>query len=234
MFVRLLPLIAGLAPIVGANIALVIGIAYGTIPACFPYVDGCVSISATGRQPPGSFLFRAVHLPYATVLAGTWYFAWAWLKSVSPDRHTKKRVAMLILGLTASFALIVYVTFLGTKEPVYEFMRRGGIYFYFAGATFAQLAFTAAFLAETRAAADRILERYANMMLWLCLSPFALGLVNLAQKAVLTKAVSDPAENSIEWIAAFLMQAWYVVLFLLWRRTGFEVVVRSSTADERS
>lgn len=63
MFVRLLPLIAGLAPIIGANLALAIGVAYETIPACFPYVDGCVSISATGRQPPGNFVFRAVHLP---------------------------------------------------------------------------------------------------------------------------------------------------------------------------
>lgn len=230
MFVRLLPLIAGLAPIIGANLALAIGVAYETIPACFPYVDGCVSISATGRQPPGSFVFRAVHLPFATVLAGTWYFAWAWLKSVSPDRHRKKRVATLVCGLIASFALIVYVTFLGTKEPVYEFMRRGGIYFYFAGVVFAQIGFTAAFWAEAHASADVVLRRYANIMLGLCLSPFALGLTNLLQKEVLTKAVSDPIENSIEWIAALLMQAWYIVLFGLWRRSGFDVVVRSSTA----
>ncbi len=234
MFVRLLPLIAGLAPVLGANVALVIGVLYETIPACFPYVDGCVSISATGRQPPGSFLFRAVHLPYATVLAGTWYFAWAWLKSVSPDRHATKRAVMLVLGLIASLALIVYVTFLGTTEPVYEFMRRGGIYFYFAAATLAQIAFTTAFLAEARKAADPVLERYANAMLYLCLSPFVLGLVNLVQKMALSKAVSDPIENSIEWIAALLMQAWYVVLYLLWRRTGFEVVVRSGTAERSS
>ena len=36
-------------------------------------------------------------------------------------------------------AFIVYVTFLGTKEPIYEFMRRTGIYFGFAGGAFAQL-----------------------------------------------------------------------------------------------
>ena len=223
MFIRFLPMITGLLPIIGANIAYAIGVIFETVPVCFPYTEGCVSISAAGRPPPGSFLFRAVHLPYATVLAATWYFAWAWLEAAAPGRHRQRGLAMLGCGLIASLALILYVTFLGTREPIYEFMRRGGVYFYFAGATFAQILFTTMLLSQTRDSGDQILRRCALFMLGLCVLPFVLGLANLGQKAVLAKAVADPIENSIEWIAAFFMQAWYVVLYVVWRRTGFDL-----------
>ena len=37
-----------------------------------------------------------------------------------------------IVGVTGSLFLILYVTFLGSEEPFYEFMRRYGVYMYFA------------------------------------------------------------------------------------------------------
>jgi hypothetical protein len=65
MLIRWLPLIAGIVPFVGIHVCYVIAVKYGVLPACIPYVDGCTSISATGRYPPASFLFRAIELPVA-------------------------------------------------------------------------------------------------------------------------------------------------------------------------
>ena len=222
MLIRSLPLIAGVAPFIAINIAYWIGATWGPLPACIPYIDGCTSISAAGRNPPGSFLFKAVEMPLSVLLVLVWYYAVGWLRQLRPALDDRRALWILGWGIVAATALIVYVTFLGTREPVYEFMRRVGIYFYFLGTIVAQILVS---LQARRAAAARPdLERATTAMLWLCLAPFALGILNLVLKQIL--ADPDPMENSIEWVAASLMQAWFVVLYLAWKKTGFDAVVR--------
>ena len=118
MLVRGLPLIACLAPLIGINIAYWIGADNNVLPSCIPYLDGCTSISSTGRYPPGDRLFRAVMLPQAAVLALTWYFAAFWLKALKPD--SKAATTVLVSGVTGAFALILYVSYLASNDPFYE------------------------------------------------------------------------------------------------------------------
>lgn len=221
MLIRWLPLIAGIVPFVGVHVCYVVAVQHGFLPACIPYVDGCTSISATGRYPPASFLFRAIELPVAAILIVIWFFTVEWLRALMPGLSKRVAAAILVSGVVGALALIVYVTFLGTKEPLYEFMRRFGIYVYFLGTVLAQL-FVALSLRDAR---NPALGRLPDVLLWLCVSPFALGLLNLAQKAVLTYAMADALENSIEWFASTLIQAYFVVLYFAWRRTGFETRV---------
>ena len=61
-------------------------------------------------------------------------------------------------------------------------------------------------------------------MLGLIVVVFAAGILNLVLKATL--ADPDPAENRIEWIASILMQAWFFVLLVAWRRTDAHFSVR--------
>ena len=49
MLLRLLPLVTGLLPIVAIHVSLLLAINAGAIPSCFPYLEGCASISATGH-----------------------------------------------------------------------------------------------------------------------------------------------------------------------------------------
>ena len=226
MFVRLLPLIAGAAPILGANLAFWLGVQYEVLPSCIPYLDGCTSISAAGRYPPGSYLFRAVHLPYAALLSLLWYFNYRWLCAIEPDVNVLRRRIMLGAGVIGSFALIVYVTFLGTSEPIYEFMRRGGIYFYFLSTAVAQVATTISILSLDR--------RIARWLAAACVAPFALGIANLVQKELLPYETADLIENQIEWIAALLMHIWFLLLYLAWHRSGFSVTVSASRTDPTS
>jgi hypothetical protein len=62
-------------------------------------------------------------------------------------------------------------------------------------------------------------------MLGIIVVVFAIGILNLVLKATL--ADPDPAENRIEWIASILMQAWFFVLFVAWRRTGARISVQT-------
>lgn len=212
-----LPFLAGVMPLVAMFGALWLGIANGVLPDCNPLIDGCRSISATGRQPPGSFLFRIIMLPQAVLLWFVWYFATRWLVLVLPETGRATMRTILIAGFVNAFGLAVYVTFLGTSEPIYEFMRRYGIYFTYLGGAVAQIAIAIALL---RSSFDRI----AKIMLAMCASVFVLGILNLVLKAVLDDA--DAAENRIEWLATILIQLWFLVLWRCWRSSGADFSVR--------
>ena len=152
-------------------------------------------------------------LPQAAVLALTWYFAVLWLKSIKPA--SKAGPTILLSGVIGALALILYVSYLASNDPFYEIMRRYGIYLYFVGTALAQLILS---LALDRSPVQRA-------MVWVTVTPFALGLINLVQKAVLGSLNGN--ENRIEWIASLLMQVWFVLLWISWRRSRFEILVRT-------
>jgi len=220
---RLLPLFAGIAPLVAMFGAFWLGVANDVVPSCIPFVDGCVSISGTGRRPPGSFLFRAIMLPQAALLVFVWYFTVLWLRSLIPDLRRSTIAMILVSGLVGAIALVVYVTFLGTKEPIYEFMRRIGIYFGFLGLALAQLFTAIALVRNTRILDDSRLVTLARILLTICLTCFALGALNMILKSILDD--TDALENRFEWIVAILMQCYFVVLYFAWRCSGFAAVV---------
>jgi hypothetical protein len=217
--IRALPLFVGLVPVLGVAAAYWLNADTGVLPSCMPLLDGCVSISAAGRYTPGSMPFRAVLLPQAALLVVLWWVSIGWLKSVSPA--SRGRQAILICGAVGALALVLYVTFLGTKEPFYEFMRRFGIYFYFLGTALSQILLTWSMPRS----------RLRSVMLVVIATPFVLGLLNLVQKAVLTH--SNNIENRIEWVSAVLMQLWFVLLYIAWRRSGIAVIVRTDSTNDR-
>jgi hypothetical protein len=211
MLVRALPLIAAIAPLIGINVAYWIGANNDVLPSCIPYLDGCTSISSTGRYPPGDRLFRAILLPQSTVLAVVWYFAVLWLKSLKPD--TKAGPVILVSGVVGAVALVLYVSYLASNDPFYEIMRSYGVYLYFGGTALAQLMLS---LSLERSPMQRV-------MVWITVTPWALGVINLLQKTLFGSLNSN--ENRIEWIASLLMQVWFVLLWITWRRTQLSVEV---------
>lgn len=229
MLIRALPLFAGIAPVAGITLAYWLGVNNDVLPSCIPYVNGCTSVSATGRYMPGSLLFRAVMLPQSILLVVVWYLSAHWLRAIAPS--TKAAGAIMLSGFIGALCLVLYVTFLGTKAPFYELMRRFGIYLYFLGTAAAQLTLAIALFGHAKHNTLRSLKWIAVAMLSLCGLPFVLGVLNLVLKAVLEDA--DTAENRIEWISALLMQGYFVVLYLAWRRTGFSVAVRTDLSTIR-
>lgn len=159
-------------------------------------------------------------LPQSIVFGFLWYLSLKWLRAIRPDLGRSFRIAIGVAGLVNVVALIIYVTFLGTTEPIYEFMRRIGIYFGFLGMAVAQLLIAIAMVRTP-------LKPLAHTMLAISAVVVLVGILNLVLKSVL--ADPDPAENRIEWIAAILMQLWFFVLFVAWRRTSIDISVRVGT-----
>lgn len=211
--VRLLPIVVGLAPVLGVIIAYRLNVDAAILPSCLPVLDGCTSISSTGRQMPGSLVFKGVMFPQAAMLALLWWFAARWVRYDRPRSFLSTWI--LVCGLIGSISLTIYVIFLGTEAPFYEFMRRFGIYFYFLGTAIAQLLLSVA-IRQTR---------LRTLLLTIVAIPFALGLVNLVQKEIATNA--DQIENAIEWTAASCMQLWFVLLIFAWRNARLQSDIKS-------
>ena len=160
-------------------------------------------------------------LPAMVVIGFVWYLSILWLQQLRKDLGQSLIIGIAVAGLINVVAGVIYVTFLGTTEPIYEFMRRTGIYFGFVGMAAAQLLIAMALLRTS-------LGSLARTMLAVSAVVFLLGILNLVLKSIL--ADPDPSENRIEWIATILMQFWFFILFVAWRRTATDFSVRVGPA----
>jgi len=79
MNVRIVALLAALVPLAAVHATWLVAAASGHVDWCIPYSESCASISATGCQPPASYLFRATMLPAAAIIAAYWWLNHGWL-----------------------------------------------------------------------------------------------------------------------------------------------------------
>lgn len=221
MLLRILPLIVGLLPLASIHLSYLIAIHAAKLPSCIPYIHGCVSISATGRFPPASFLFKAAMMPEAVILAIYWLGNVAWLQALNRSAGETRAIGTAIggFGVASAIFLILYVTFLGTQEPFYEVMRRFGVYLYFLFSVIAQIMLAVKVLRMPAGVCSPFLIRITRIQLALSLIPFALGILNMVLKSILED--SNPSENVIEWIFALMMHSYFVLSYLSWRDTQF-------------
>lgn len=202
-----LPLLIALLFLVAAHAAYLLSIQAGHVPACVPYLEGCVSISRAARHGLGNHLFRLLVIPCAVLHALVWLLAHRWLRG---GRW------MVVLGVVSAIALAVYATFLGTEGEAYRFLRRYGVVVYFGFGYLAQLALMRR-ATRTGALPAGVIATQA----WIAAAMLGLGLANVvAGLAVADPAAKDRWENVFEWWLGLLMVGWYAVLACGWKRHG--------------
>lgn len=202
-----LPLLLTLLFVMAAHVAYVLSIQGGHVPACVPYIDGCVSISRAARHGWGNHLFQLLVIPCAVLHALAWWLARHWLRGGR---------AMVVLGVMSALALAVYATFLGTEGEAYRFLRRYGVVVYFGFGYLAQLALM------RRAAATKALPAGIIVaMSWISIAMLGLGVANVVAGVVVDDpSAKDRWENVFEWWLGLLMVGWHAVLAYGWKREG--------------
>lgn len=206
-----LPLAAGLLPCVGTLLALAISITLDLIPACNPFVDGCVSVSRAARHDLANHVFRAFTLPGATLQGLTWIVVAHWLQPLAPG-HRRSLRALPWLGVTAAVALVAYGTFLGTEGQTYRWLRQYGTVLYFG---FTCLSMISAGGAIREAAATGRLHtpwRLDLALLGLAAVLVTLGVVNALLGPLLDTARKDRVENVTEWWASLIFTLVFMAL----------------------
>ena len=217
---RNLPLLVCIAcallPFIAVHLAYLISASHGFVDWCFPYADSCTSISATGRKPPASYLFRALMLPSAAFMMVFWWLHWLWLDELGV--RARSRHSMLILGIVACIGLIAYVTVLGEIGSAWRLQRKIGTVLFFSFTFLAQLLLAAALRgsgrdARTRATGEKLLR--------LCQIMLLIGVMQLV-----SEELHDSFEDAIEWQLALLLQLNFLFCLRLWWRGNWSLEFR--------
>lgn len=202
-------------PVVIIHLAYLNSAASGHLDWCWPYLDGCTSISAAARSGSSIYLFRATMLPWAALLALYWWLAAQWCQMRVP-RASVRRVAMLVCGWGGTAFYLLYATFLGEDGELQRLLRRYGINLYFALTVLAQM-----WLISIVAQPGLLHRAHRLGFLLLFAALILLGLASLPlqfwvddRKALL---------NAIEWWYALLMVVTYALTGLVWRREGWRL-----------
>ena len=218
-----LPLAAALLPLLATTAAYVLSVRLGLVPACNPFVEGCVSISRAARHDLPNILFRMLVVPAALLQAACWVLAPAWLRSLGarPDRGVR---ALPWLGAVAAASLILYASFLGTEGEAYRLLRRYGTALYFGFTCIGMLVVSGEMQRHVHTAASR--RRMAKALLVLCLLLPLLGLAHVFVPLALPgPGARDALQNATEWWGGAIFTLFFGVLAWAWRQTGFRAQV---------
>jgi hypothetical protein len=223
---RWLALWTGLLPFIVINTAYLGSALGGHIPLCFPYLEGCTSVSSAGRYGLAYFWFKAGIIPSAVLLAACWHLCRRWLLELGDVDELAVR-AMCLLGVLAAVFLVLYTVFLGSQGDFYNLMRRFGVNLYFSFSGLAQIILLSR-LRKLRAAGIATLPKHLLDTKLLLL--IALLIVGLASIPISNFTVDKhPPRNIVEWNFALLMILYYVVTWRMWIRTGFRARLEIST-----
>lgn len=219
-------LLTAVVPVAVVHLCYAISVWQGHVPGCFPYRDGCTSISATGRHGAGYFLFKAGMLPAAVVLAAFWLLCRAWLRALG-DRDGIELRLMVGIGVISAVFLALYATFLGSKGDFYNFMRRFGVIVYFAFSYLAQLLLLARLRRLAKLGALPVPGWILRGKLAIGVALLAIGLASIVAKNFV--ADGDRLENAVEWLFALLMVSYFALTWRAWRHSNFRATFRTGS-----
>jgi hypothetical protein len=218
-----LPLVAGLLPAVAGLVAWQLSTRLELIPACNPFIDGCVSISRAARHDLPNHLFRAIVLPAAVLQGLTWWLAAVWLRELALLAPMRARV-LAATGAVAAIFLVLYGTFLGTEGELYRWFRRFGIWFYFGLTAIALVVVVGLIARAAQRAGARLSRRFGRTLLGLAWVLLALGLASVfSPLAIRDEVAHDRFTNVLEWWGALLITLFFAALAHAWRQTRFSL-----------
>lgn len=213
---RLAPLVAWLnfvIPFFAVLGAYLIALHQELAVACFPFFEGCTSISRAARYGDALFWFRGFMMPVSMLLVFYWIYQWHWLNHWAGYR--KRHTAVLWLGIISSLALVLYANYLGSSGGFYRFMRQFGVTFYFAFALLAQLIS----VQSLRSAQINMTERTRRLLqgqFAVVVFQWVLGLFSL-WFTITQPEYKFQADNILEWNFGLAMIAFYGIGGWLWR-----------------
>jgi hypothetical protein len=219
-------------PFIAVHTAYLLAADAGQVPWCNPYFDSCTSISATGRRPPASFVFKGVMLPSAMLIAVFWWLQWRWLHAAGG--RAAQLLWMLGLGWLACLGLALYVIVLGEVGDWLRLQRKIGTILFFSFTFLAQLLLAAELRripAAGMAVAGREAARAASFghaMLRTCFLMLCIGVLSVIIQAI-SEPWHDAVEDAIEWSLALLLQVNFLIVALLWRRPPADLRFHTST-----
>lgn len=219
---RTLAILITLLPLFAVNGAYLMSAWHEHVAWCFPYIQGCTTISQAGRSGDTIFMFRAVMMTQAVLLIWFWLFVKQWLDLLH-HRHTAAANIICWLGITGALCLILYIDFLGTHGEMNRFMRRYGVIIYFTFTPLAQLLLLNQLLRlKATSPTLEINHKVLTFQLVILLLILLIGIISLVLNYSGNK--SYESENIIEWNFSLLMTLYFAGNIILWKKLRLQML----------
>lgn len=212
--------VASVLPLVSVHGAHLIAIASERVPACVPYLTGCLSVSAAARYEPAIYYYRPLMTTAAVALLATFWLAYHWLAEIGDRRRSAR--PLLYFGVTSAVFMVVYVGFLGEEEAWQRMLRRIGINVYLLFFFAAQVFLTTRVRQLAKAGLVVLSPTVLSGMRGLCLGQAAIALLSALEGWTIPD--NNLVDNILEWNYGLFMCLYLALLAVAWHSSGYQLV----------
>ena len=210
-YLRVLGFICFILPISTVIISYTISVKLNLVQACIPNLEGCTSISRTGRYAPVKFFFKPMMYMYAVFLLLYWY---NFIIELNNFKINEKK--FFWLSIFSVLFLVLYVSFLGEGKN-YDFFRRIGIYIYIFFTVITQFLINKKLLINKEEIKKKFKIKYIKLNYFLTLFLLISGLIALP--ILIIKIENFPQiKNIISWNYFFLIQLYFLFSFFSFKK----------------
>ena len=220
-----IPFLLGVLAIIAGNLSFILSVNEGFVENCFPYFEGCASISKTGRQGLSFIIFKLMILPVMTLLSIYWFLSYNLIKKTIEVNKLALKI-MMTSGVIGSIFGIIYASFLGSEGNIYQLLRRFGIYFFFLGTYLSQV-LEVHLLFRSKKNLNSV---YLKIMKFLS---YVIGLVIALSIPIYGLIEEDDwLENVLEWNITLLIFIYFILVSLFWREKDYLFILKSNYLDK--
>ena len=200
-----------LIPSITIIISYLLSLKLNLVPNCIPPLEGCTSISRTGRYFPVNIFFKLFLFITGILIFFYWYKNYIFFNKLS---NHKLIIIAYICGTISVLFLYLYLIFLG-ESSYYQFFRKIGIFIYLLFSIISEFMLSIIYYKNFNKIEFRIL--FVKSKLFLSIFLTCLGIVLFP--FMITK-IDNVAElrNIISWNYFFLIQINFLITFFIWKK----------------
>tara|TARA_B100001173_G_scaffold149577_1_gene129689 strand:- start:1136 stop:1807 length:672 start_codon:yes stop_codon:yes gene_type:complete len=210
--IKYLSLFLFIVPTITIIISYIFSLYLNLVPSCIPPVDGCTSISRTGRYFPVNLFFKS-----SLFFSGILIFLY-WFKNFHFFSNLNNRKLIHIAffcGIVSILFLFMYLFFLGDHD-YYKFFRKIGIFIYLLFSVISE--FILALIYYKNLKIKSLFDRfYIKFKLFLNILLVSLGIILFPFMIMKIDNVAE-LRNIISWNYFFLIQLNFLFTFLIWKK----------------
>ena len=209
----------GLFIIPSVTIFLCLGMAtyLNILEICNPFISGCYSVSRVGRSYPAVLIFKPMMVITIVLMIVYFFEHYRIFKKFLINKIYLNLI--LLSGLISSFALFIYIIFLGIEgSEIWRFMRRGGIFIYIISLIISQFLIVLTYLKIKNDYKVIISSKIININFYFIFLLIICGIILILLIDIFSLTTSWYIKNIIQWNYFLLMNLFFLNTYFVWKK----------------
>ncbi len=209
----------GLFIIPSVTIFLCLGMAtyLNILEICNPFISGCYSVSRVGRSYPAILIFKPMMVITIVLMIVYFFEHYRIFKKFLINKIYLNLI--LLSGLISSFALFIYIIFLGIEgSEIWRFMRRGGIFIYIISLIISEFLIVLSYLKIKNDYKVIISSKIININFYFIFLLIIFGIILILLIDIFSLTTPWYIKNIIQWNYFLLMNLFFLNTYFVWKK----------------